>query len=225
MESASLKGHRVKQSLHLTLVDHNPDTHAELKRAIKSAKNGWELTGYSDSANALMHIQKAPPDVVLVEFGVLGITDCIRRLKVSLPSLPIVVFTDQVNVDGSRYYVVPGASDSMQKAANTEILLQAASHAAQNWSSVGQDRSEFIVSYRQNEKVFLSLTRRQEQVMVLIAKGVASNKELSAALGIAEGSVHGHLARIFEKLGVNRRSEALFKYKHLVLERSVINKD
>jgi len=51
----------------------------------------------------------------------------------------------------------------------------------------------------------LELTRRQRDVLYLIVKG-RSNKEIARALNLAEGTVKIHVAALFGKLGVNRRS-------------------
>jgi DNA-binding CsgD family transcriptional regulator len=62
----------------------------------------------------------------------------------------------------------------------------------------------------------VSLTRREGQLVSLIAQGI-KNKELAYALGITEGTVKVYLSRIFKKLGVNDRFElALYAIKNVV---------
>ena len=61
-----------------------------------------------------------------------------------------------------------------------------------------------------------SLSRRETEVMALIARGF-SNQEISEALFVALSTVKGHNARIFEKLGVQRRTEAVAKARELGL--------
>ena len=51
----------------------------------------------------------------------------------------------------------------------------------------------------------LELTRRQRDVLYLIVKG-HSNKEIARALNLAEGTIKIHVAALFGKLGVSRRS-------------------
>jgi DNA-binding NarL/FixJ family response regulator len=49
------------------------------------------------------------------------------------------------------------------------------------------------------------LTTRQREIFYLIAAGL-SNKEIARKLGLAEGTVKIHIAKLFDKLGVRQRS-------------------
>ena len=52
------------------------------------------------------------------------------------------------------------------------------------------------------------LTPRQREILDLLSKGL-TNKEICGVLGIAEGTVKGHLAALFEILDVTNRTEAV----------------
>jgi DNA-binding NarL/FixJ family response regulator len=54
----------------------------------------------------------------------------------------------------------------------------------------------------------VQLTMRELTVLRLLADG-KTNKEIGAALSIAEGTVKVHLTHLFEKLGVSNRTEAM----------------
>ena len=62
-----------------------------------------------------------------------------------------------------------------------------------------------------------SLAPREVTVLELVAKG-KSNKEICAALSLAEGTVKTYLQRIYEKLGVNDRTEAAL----LAVQRGIV---
>jgi two-component system nitrate/nitrite response regulator NarL len=53
---------------------------------------------------------------------------------------------------------------------------------------------------------FGKLTGREQQVAAL-ARSDLSNKDIAKSLGLSEGTVKHHLHRVFQKLGVRRRSE------------------
>jgi DNA-binding NarL/FixJ family response regulator len=55
------------------------------------------------------------------------------------------------------------------------------------------------------------LTRREHEILNLVSKGCV-DKEIAGFLGISGWTVHGHLKKIFEKLGVHTRTEAAVKY-------------
>ncbi len=62
----------------------------------------------------------------------------------------------------------------------------------------------------------LGLTARECEILELLAFG-QSNKELARALGISPNTVKTHLARVYEKLGVERRVQAIEKARWLAL--------
>lgn len=66
--------------------------------------------------------------------------------------------------------------------------------------------SEFTPNER--AQASLSITERERQVLQLLADG-RSNKEIAARLGLSPNTVKTHVARLFEKLRVARRTEAV----------------
>jgi DNA-binding NarL/FixJ family response regulator len=61
------------------------------------------------------------------------------------------------------------------------------------------------------DKQLDALTRREREVAGLVCHGFA-NKEIARRLGLAEGTVKTHLSKIFEKLGIRRRSELILDF-------------
>ena len=62
----------------------------------------------------------------------------------------------------------------------------------------------------------LGITGRERQVLQLLADG-RSNKEIAARLGLSPNTVKTHVARLFEKLRVARRTEAILVARDLGL--------
>lgn len=69
-----------------------------------------------------------------------------------------------------------------------------------------------------NERALSSLgiTARERQVLQLLADG-RSNKEIAARLELSPNTVKTHVARLFEKLQVSRRTEAILLARELGL--------
>jgi DNA-binding CsgD family transcriptional regulator len=65
-------------------------------------------------------------------------------------------------------------------------------------------------SFAPNERAQASLgiTEREREVLQLIADG-RSNKEIASRLGLSPNTVKSHVARLFEKLRVARRTQAI----------------
>ena len=62
----------------------------------------------------------------------------------------------------------------------------------------------------------LGITPREHEILGLIAEGL-SNREIAGRLFVSENTVKTHSSRVFEKLGVNRRVQAVQKAKDLGL--------
>ena len=62
----------------------------------------------------------------------------------------------------------------------------------------------------------LGITPREHEILGLIAEGL-SNREIAERLFVSENTVKTHSSRVFEKLGVNRRVQAVQRGKELGL--------
>jgi two-component system, NarL family, response regulator LiaR len=62
----------------------------------------------------------------------------------------------------------------------------------------------------------LGVTPREHEILGLIAAGL-SNREIGERLFVSENTVKTHSSRLFEKLGVNRRVQAVLKGRELGL--------
>ena len=82
------------------------------------------------------------------------------------------------------------------------------------WRLASRPRAGF----RKNEAAIatLGLTRQELRALELIAAG-QSNKEMARTLGVAPNTVKTHLANLFAKLEVSRRTQALAKARDLAI--------
>lgn len=62
----------------------------------------------------------------------------------------------------------------------------------------------------------VGLTQREHEILGLIAEGL-SNREIAERLFVSENTVKTHSSRVFDKLGVNRRVQAVVKGRELGL--------
>ncbi len=72
--------------------------------------------------------------------------------------------------------------------------------------------------FEKNEKAldYLGISERELEVLELVAEGF-SNKEIAGKLFVSINTVKTHLSRLYEKLEVNRRTQAVEKAKSLRL--------
>ena len=146
------------------------------------------------------------PDITLVDLHLRDTTgfDLIRNILALSPSARTIVLTSlEGDVDIERA-LAAGAKGYVVKGMVREELLHAirAVHAGKR--HVPSAIAAKLVDHLASEK----LTQRELDVLKEIARG-KRNKEIGAALSIAEDTVKMHVKSILMKLGVNDRTEAV----------------
>jgi DNA-binding NarL/FixJ family response regulator len=99
------------------------------------------------------------------------------------------------------------------------ILLIAIAFAALGmWAGNRLTRKTAPAPFEMNDAAIdaLGISPREREVLDQLSAGL-SNKEIARALGISPNTVKTHVARLFEKLGVERRTQAIRKARNLAL--------
>jgi len=127
-----------------------------------------------------------------------------------------------VSVDGDHMFVsTPGGAEGyLLKRVPPAHLLDPVIHSG---NPAGTDAESHLAPVRLFFKELLrprsgphvaalsKLTPRENEVLMLLSKG-GVDKEIAQAMGISVWTVHGHIKKIFERLGVRTRTEAVVRY-------------
>ena len=182
-------------------------------RAILEAATDLVLGGEaSDGVEAVRLAGELSPDVVLMDLRMPGMDgiEAIRQIKTRYPAVEIVILTtyddDAYIVRGLR----AGARGYLLKDAGRQVLFEAIRAAARGESLLPPAVVEKVVAHLEEPRPVEAerLSEREREVLALMAQG-AANKEIAAHLHIAERTVKAHVTSIFNKLGVNSRTEAV----------------
>jgi len=141
--------------------------------------------------------------------------ECTARLKVLQPELRIVILTAMNDEElvfmaleaGADGYLLKRTKPSELRAALLDVLGGGAPMTSEIARRV-------IESFRLKAKTrdeSLSLSVREEQILVLLSKGY-SNKMVADNLKISVDTVCHHLKHVFDKLHVSSRTEAVVRY-------------
>jgi DNA-binding NarL/FixJ family response regulator len=68
-----------------------------------------------------------------------------------------------------------------------------------------------LAKQEEKEQEFANLTDREHEILICLSKGF-TDKQIADALNISVWTVHGHVKKVFEKLGVHSRTEAVIKF-------------
>jgi DNA-binding NarL/FixJ family response regulator len=178
----------------------------------------------ANGEEALRACDQHQPNVVLMDLSmpVMNGVVATRRLKVQQPGCQVLVLTTFDEDEWLFEALRAGAVGYLLKDAAGERLREAVHIAA---------RGESVLDPSVATKVLAELSRlraqtpagtgeqgpftsREVDVLKLLVKG-ASNKEISAALFVSEGTVKNHITHILTKLQVTSRTQAALRAREL----------
>jgi len=182
-------------------------------RAILEAAPDMVLVGEAaDGAEAVQLAGALLPDVVLMDLRMPNVDgiEAIRQIKARYPAVEIVILTtyddDEYIVRGLR----AGARGYLLKDTGRQALFEVIRAAARGESLLSPAVVQKVVAHlAEPESVGVEgLSEREREVLALLTQGLA-NKEIATRLYITERTVKAHVSSIFNRLGVNSRTEAV----------------
>lgn len=185
--------------------------------ALLAAQDGVEVVGaVGDGAAAVGAAEELLPDVVVmdVRMPVMDGIEATRRITALPGKAPRVLVLTTFDLDDYVYDALrAGASGFLLKDATTAqitdaVRVVAAGEALLAPSVTRRLIAEFAARRTRAPVPVDGVTSREREVLVLIGQGL-SNGEIAARLGVAEQTVKTHVGRIFAKLGLRDRAQAV----------------
>jgi DNA-binding NarL/FixJ family response regulator len=197
------------------------DDEKELRDSISTFVNGTPgfrcVSAFDSAEAALRGLRANKPDVVLMDINLGGMNgiECVQKLKVEAPGLQIIMLTVYEDTDQIFKALSAGATGYLLKRLSPAKLLQAIRDVHEGGSPMsGSIARKVVASFQKavmaGEK-HSSLSPRERMVLDCLAKGL-TYKEIADQLGISIDTIRTYLRRIYEKLHVHSRTEAVAKY-------------
>jgi len=192
----------------------------EIRDALQSyisIDNAMQLTGcFANAEDATKELPDLQPDLVVMDINLPGMSsiECIRQLKPLCPSCQFMMFT--VYEDDEKVFEALKAGASGYLLKNTGLLQM--SEALKELFKGGSPMSaniarKLVTVFHVQEKNAMpveALSNRENEILHWLAKGLLY-KEIAEQLSISTSTVRQHIHRIYEKLHVQNRTEALNK--------------
>ena len=191
-----------------------------LKNWLEEA-DGFTCAGvFPDVESALPQIPQVKPDVAIVDINLPGLSgiECVRQLKSRLPATQFVMLT--VYEDSNHIFdaLSAGATGYLVKTTSRESLIAALREVHAGGSPMSGNIARKVVQNLQQPKAKVQpsdeLSKRENEVLELLAQGYLY-KEIAEALGISLDTVNTYIRRIYEKLHVHSRSQAVAMVSNL----------
>jgi DNA-binding NarL/FixJ family response regulator len=201
----------------VAIVEDNPTIRRSLQEWVDAAPGYRCVCVCGDAETALKEVPKFKPDVVLMDIhlpGESGIA-CTARLKSLMPALQVIVVTVYRDRDLLFQALKAGACGYLLKRSSPEELLRAIAEVRSGGAPMTGEIARMVVETFQQSATEAStpaeLSPRETELLDLVAQGL-TNKEIGPKLNISYDTVRAHLRRIYEKLHVRCRTEAVMKY-------------
>jgi DNA-binding NarL/FixJ family response regulator len=208
-------------SITVAIVEDDAPARGILTDWIRGAE-GFKCAGVYESAEAaLAALPREKPSVVLMDINLPGMSgvECVRRLKPQMTDTQFVMLTVYEDPDHIFKALSFGASGYLLKRTPRAELLAAIKDVHAGGSPMTSNIARKIVQSFQRFTAASAagpdnLSPREREVLELLARGYLY-KEIAEALHISGPTVNTHIRRIYEKLHVRSRSQAVARYTHL----------
>jgi len=162
-----------------------------------------------DGVEAVAQFKESTPDVAMLDLEMprLSGLEAIRQIRERDHRARIVVLTTYAGDERIHRALEAGASAYILKDAATEVVLKAIRKVHAGDVFVDAVVAAELAKHSMSGGV---LSAREIEVLRLISRG-QSNKEIAAALFVAESTVKTHVATIYAKLHVTDRTEAVVR--------------
>jgi DNA-binding NarL/FixJ family response regulator len=188
-----------------------------LKDFISLSTDFLVVGSYKSGEEALQKLPDAKPDVVIMDINLPGMNgiECIRQVKDKSPGTQFMMFTVYENDDKVFEALKAGASGYLLKNTGLLHIAESVKELHEGGSPMSANIARKMVNLVRGDSdkktPFLDiLSNREKEILQLLAKGLLY-KEIAEQLNITTGTVRIHIHKIYEKLHVQNRTEAINK--------------
>jgi DNA-binding NarL/FixJ family response regulator len=188
-----------------------------LKDFISLSTDFLVVGSYKSGEEALQKLPETKPDIVIMDINLPGMNgiECIRQVKDKSPGTQFMMFTVYENDEKVFEALKAGASGYLLKNTGLLQIAESVKELHEGGSPMSANIARKMVNLVRGDAdkktPFLDLlSNREKEILQLLAKGLLY-KEIAEQLGITTGTVRIHIHKIYEKLHVQNRTEAINK--------------
>jgi len=208
-------------AIKVSIVEDDPKAREILVDWINRAEGFKCVSNHGSGEDAVPIVSELKPDAVLMDINLPGMhgPECVRRLKPLLPQTQFVMLTVYEDSDHIFQALQAGASGYLLKQTQRADLLAALREVHGGGSPMTANIARKVVQcfhqpQNSNGAEDISPSPREREVLDLLARGYLY-KEIADALNISLPTVNTYIRRIYEKLHVHSRSQAIAKYTRI----------
>jgi DNA-binding NarL/FixJ family response regulator len=207
----------MKKVTTVSIVDDEADLREHIAGYLTAAGDIICKSTYASAEEALEHLPQDKPDVILMDINLGGMDgiECVRRLKAQMPEAQVLMLTVFEDTEKIFRALAAGASGYLLKRLSPKKLLEAIAEVRSGGSpmsaSIARKVVESFYSQPGRPDESAELSQRERSVLNGLAEGLAY-KQIADQLGVSIHTVRNYIRRIYEKLHVQTRTEAVAKF-------------
>lgn len=201
----------------VSIIDDDAGVRESIASYINAARDLRCISTFSNAQEALENLPAKKPDVLLMDINMpeMNGIECARKLSTAMPSINILMLTVFDDSDKIFQALAAGASGYLLKRSQPSKLLAAIREVHGGGAPMSATIARKVVrSFRHAAETGSKnegLSPREEQVLDCLAKGYVY-KQISEELHISIDTIRTYIRRIYDKLHVHSRTEAVAKY-------------
>jgi DNA-binding NarL/FixJ family response regulator len=166
---------------------------------------------------ALKVIPRDVPEVVLMDLHLPNLSgiETTERLKQVMPGLSIIMITVYTDTDSVFKALRAGACGYLLKRSSPEEILAAITDVSKGGAPMTSEIARKVVAAFQEPATAKTedegLSRREREILEALCQGY-SNQDIAGRLSLSIETVRWHLKKIYERLHVSSRTEAMAKF-------------
>ncbi|MDD5349937.1 MAG: response regulator transcription factor [Chthoniobacteraceae bacterium] len=201
----------------IAIVEDDPRIRSTLATILSREEDCRCVGQYGSAEEALREIPKDPPEVVIMDINLPGINgvECVRRLSKLSPRCHILMLTVFNDTETIFNALRAGAVGYLTKPVRAAELLSAVRDVIGGGAPMTSSIARLVVQSFQTpqpaETEGEGLSPREREVLDYLAKGYLY-KEIAEMMQVSYSTVRTHIERIYGKLHVQSRSQAVARY-------------
>ena len=200
----------------VSIVEDDPVIRETLHSLLLHVPGMEVLTVHATGEDALIGLMQGAPDVVIMDINLPGQSgiECVRQLSQGRTATQFLMYT--VHDDDHRVFeaLQAGANGYILKESTPDQIIEAVQELKAGGAPMSAPVARRVVSYMRKKVAGQEqeeLSPRENEVLTLLAQGLLY-KEIAERTGITIGTVKQHIHRIYAKLHVQNRTEAVNRF-------------
>jgi DNA-binding NarL/FixJ family response regulator len=173
------------------------------------------LAAYPDAETAAEQLAAWDADIVIMDINLPGMSgiECIRKVKKECPRSQFIMFTIYEDDEKVFEALEAGANGYLLKKTSLSKIIDSLVELHEGGAPMSTQIARKVIErmrIRESNDETNILTPRENEILHLLSRGLLY-KEISDQLNVSTGTVRQHIHRIYEKLHVQNRTEAINK--------------